>query len=122
LGDKLPRVAEHLEAARADVLAFTAFPTEVWWQIWSNNPSERLNRVMRRRTDVVGIFPDCDALVRLVGAVLAEQRDEWTEGRRYVGLDVLARCRLRLVGDTNETTERVTHSGAQRLTRPKITR
>jgi putative transposase len=79
LGDKLPRVAEHLEAARADVLAFTAFPTEVWWQIWSNNPSERLNRVMRRRTDVVGIFPDCDALVRLVGAVLDEQRDEWTK-------------------------------------------
>jgi transposase-like protein len=106
LTDKLPRVAEHLEQARADVLAFTAFPKEVWRQIWSNNPSERLNREIRRRTDVVGIFPDRDALIRLVGAVLAEQHDEWTEGRRYLGLDVLARCRLRPVSD--DTTAEVT--------------
>src|SRR3954453_5009634 len=108
LGDKLPRVAEHLEGARADVLAFTAFPKEVWRQIWSNNPSERLNREIRRRTDVVGIFPDRDALIRLVGAVLAEQHDEWAEGRRYLGLDVLARCRLRPVTDTGDTSEEVT--------------
>ena len=108
LGDKLPRVAEHLEAARPDVLAFTAFPKEVWRQIWSNNPNERLNREIRRRTDVVGIFPDRDALIRLVGAVLAEQHDEWTEGRRYLGLDVLALCRLRPVTDTDGTTQEVT--------------
>ena len=108
LADKLPRVAEHLEQARADVLAFTAFPKEVWRQIWSNNPSERLNREIRRRTDVVGIFPDRDALIRLVGAVLAEQHDEWIEGRRYLGLDVLARCRIRPVTDTGTATEEVT--------------
>jgi putative transposase len=108
LGDKLPRVAEHLEAARPDVLAFTAFPKEVWRQIWSNNPNERLNREIRRRTDVVGIFPDRDALIRLVGAVLAEQHDEWAEGRRYLGLDVLARCRIRPVTGTDSATEEVT--------------
>jgi putative transposase len=105
LADKLPRVAAHLEDARADVLAFTAFPKEVWRQIWSNNPSERLNREIRRRTDVVGIFPDRDSAVRLVGAVLAEQHDEWTEGRRYLGLDVLARCRLHPVDDANPDEE-----------------
>lgn len=92
LADKLPTVAEHLERARADILAFTAFPKEIWRQIWSNNPNERLNREIRRRTDVVGIFPDRASIIRLVGAVLAEQHDEWAEGRRYLGLDVLARA------------------------------
>ena len=93
LTDKLPRVAEHLEDARTDLLAFTAFPKQIWRQIWSNNPQERLNKEIRRRTDVVGIFPDRNALIRLVGAVLAEQHDEWAESRRYLGLDVMSKSR-----------------------------
>jgi len=105
---KLPKVAAHLDAARADVLAFTSFPRELWRQIWSNNPQERLNREIRRRTDVVGIFPGRDSLIRLVGAVLAEQHDEWTEGRRYLGLDVLARSRSTLAPAPADTTTEVT--------------
>ncbi|CAB4966592.1 unannotated protein [freshwater metagenome] len=82
LEDKLPAVAKHLEKARAHILAFTAFPKEVWRQVWSNHLNGRLNREIKRRTDVVGIIHDRGSIIRLIGAVLTQQHDAWAEGRR----------------------------------------
>ena len=80
-----------MEKAEADILAYMVFPPKLWTRIYSTNPLERLNKEVKRRTNVVGVFPDSGSVTRLVGAVLLEIADEWQVGRRYFSLEAMAR-------------------------------
>lgn len=91
LREKQPKLGALMDASRDDVLAYMTFPREHWAQIASTNPPERVNREIKRRADVIGIFPNDDAIVRLVGALMLETNDEWAVARRYMSLETLAR-------------------------------
>ncbi|GBR16184.1 transposase [Komagataeibacter nataicola NRIC 0616] len=90
LRDGFPKLAEFMERTETDVLVYMGFPREHWTQISSTNPIARVNREIKRRCDVIGIFPNDAAIIRLVGALMFEQNDEWTVCRHYMTLEGLA--------------------------------
>jgi putative transposase len=90
LRERFPKLAELMDASRDDVLVYMTFPREHWPQIASTNPLERLNGEVKRRSDVVGIFPNDKAVLRLIGALMLEQNDEWAVSRRYMSLESLS--------------------------------
>ena len=101
---RFPKAAASMRDAKLDVLAFAQFPIAHWRKIWSNSPLERLNKEIKRRTNVVGIFPNDQAVIRLVGAVLADQHDDWIIARRYLTDTSLAELDTTRDTDTTSAT------------------
>ena len=91
LREKIEKLGTFMDASRDDVLAYMDRPREHWAQISSTNPPERVNREIKRRADVIGIFPNDGAIIRLVGALMPETNDEWTVARRYMSRETIAR-------------------------------
>jgi len=100
LAGPFPSIAAMLERAEADLTAFAAMPPEHWHKIWSNNPIERVNREIKRRTDVVQIFPDHASVTRLVGAILIDQHEEWQYGERHYLSEISMRRLIHILTDT----------------------
>ena len=105
LRPRIRKLAELMDEAEADVIAFMSFPKQHWPKLHSTNPIERLNKEVKRRADVVGIFPNEESIKRLVGAVLLEQNGEWQLQHRYMTLETMA-------GRTDEQPATLTHIAA----------